>query len=614
MLMEAETVCNHARWPALSGESAKPRGRLSCVGCGVQPPIHSQQTFGFQAMPRSPLDANSGLLPKVDAYYLDWVWETATTQLGMVAAIACIAVEARALGRTLLLPKTICGGRPSACHKPDKMFDLSLLKVVNITTNASCVANVQPTSIAVANTHCQPATLTKLYPRGGRAVLLRLKMFGPGVARWPSCTFSGMHGSQLATGLLASVGNDARFQTGLASRACRALNPAGCDSEQDLHAYVLASLLLVARRQGHVWPSAPPAATSNPYTAALAHSFRTQRAHFRRHAASQPEIPVLPTVIRSRHRVAIKELILPSARCVRMPPKDKRCPRSFGNSQQITLGAMLFATVLRARLVRSDTTTASAGNCNKMLRFQLTEWLDRAPPDRESNAFTVKLRNCSAVADALSSAPPGGRCYSTMLTWHAQQMGVCLNTQLGYAAATLFRLGPHVAYGALFEAAFAFPNETVPEMYDDELRISVHVRHFDAMHSGAENVGVFEGAIRNATNHAKRCALFVASDRRLTVTLFEGVAARLGCRLVNSARGASTGRFTVGEHGVDTGIVVLRDVFLLSHGHVLIGTWGSSLTVLIQELLAARSWGPQFPTVTYYDLGAGACLRRAFIS
>ena len=87
MLMEAETVCNHARWPALSGESAKPRGRLSCVGCGVQPPIHSQQTFGFQAMPRSPLDANSGLLPKVDAYYLDWVWETATTQLGMVAAL-----------------------------------------------------------------------------------------------------------------------------------------------------------------------------------------------------------------------------------------------------------------------------------------------------------------------------------------------------------------------------------------------------------------------------------------------------------------------------------------------------------------------------------------------
>ena len=61
----------------------------------------------------------------------------------------------------------------------------------------------------------------------------------------------------------------------------------------------------------------------------------SQRAHFRRHAASQPEIPVLPTVIRSRHRVAIKELILQqasaaSARCVRMPPEDKRCPRSFG--------------------------------------------------------------------------------------------------------------------------------------------------------------------------------------------------------------------------------------------------------------------------------------------
>ena len=54
-------------------------------------------------------------------------------------------------------------------------------------------------------------------------------------------------------------------------------------------------------------------------------------------------------------------------------------------------------------------------------------------------------------------------------------------------------------------------------------------------------------------------------------------------------------RWQVGE-------VVLRDVFLLARGHLLIGTWGSTLTVLIQELIAARSLGsPVLPTVTYCD-------------
>jgi hypothetical protein len=65
------------------------------------------------------------------------------------------------------------------------------------------------------------------------------------------------------------------------------------------------------------------------------------------------------------------------------------------------------------------------------------------------------------------------------------------------------------------------------------------------------------------------------------------------------------------EHGVDTGVVALRDVTLLSHGHVLIGSWGSTFTLIIQELIASRyrevpdrSSGAVriLPTVTYCDV------------
>ena len=112
---------------------------------------------------------------------------------------------------------------------------------------------------------------------------------------------------------------------------------------------------------------------------------------------------------------------------------------------------------------------------------------------------------------------------------------------------------------------------------------------------------------------ARRCAILLASDRRLSLHSFEAVASRLGCRLVTSPRGSREGKRTYSiEHGIDTDVTVLRDVYLLASGHLLVGAWGSSLTLLIQELIAARYRGaPAVPTVIYCTTPspAAACRR-----
>jgi hypothetical protein len=65
----------------------------------------------------------------------------------------------------------------------------------------------------------------------------------------------------------------------------------------------------------------------------------------------------------------------------------------------------------------------------------------------------------------------------------------------------------------------------------------VHIRHFDDGSLGSEPLGAFEAAIRDAVAaaSAKRCALLVASDRRLTLHLIQDVARRIGCRLARRA-------------------------------------------------------------------------------
>ena len=55
--------------------------------------------------------------------------------------------------------------------------------------------------------------------------------------------------------------------------------------------------------------------------------------------------------------------------------------------------------------------------------------------------------------------------------------------------------------------------------------------------------------------------------------------------------------------------MALRDIYLLARGDVIVGTWGSTLTILAQELIAARTRARVPPTVTYCDLASNACMK-----
>jgi len=240
-------------------------------------------------------------------------------------------------------------------------------------------------------------------------------------------------------------------------------------------------------------------------------------------------------------------------------------------------------------------------DCNGLLRFKAGDRVMLSAADVPP-ASSVDSMDTSEICDLLASsgtnALADGTC-TRLPSTHDQTIPWCL--QRGLKAHPLFALGPHAALGAVFDSAFALRNENRPAWLDEEeLRISVHIRHFDDGSLGAEPLGAFEAAIREAiaAASAKRCALLVASDRRLTLHLMEDVARRTGCRLATSARRAPARDYSA-EHGEDTGAVLLQDVFLLARGQVLIGSWGSTLTLLVQGLVAARSVGLRLPTVTY---------------
>lgn len=335
--------------------------------------------------------------------------------------------------------------------------------------------------------------------------------------------------------------------------------------------------------------------------------------------ALQRSIPVLPVEQVNEKRAAIAELLRQpahgaSAGCLQLPD-DRKCPQSFGNLQSMVLSALIGAHAMGAMVHMRTLMT-----CNGLMHFKMsggpgvTQRAQLAFGRRKKRVVNV---GASELCHRLTTPGFGlnsNECLGLSALEHGQMASLCLQRRrrASAAATTLFALGPHAAYGHVFDATFALRNQTVaPSTWwlDDELRISVHIRHFDADDTGAESLQTFEEAIREAAAGAKRCAVLLASDRRLTLQLMSEAVAKVGCRVFSSPRGDKE-RDYAAEHGEDVGEVVLRDVFLLAEGHVLIGTWGSTLTVLIQQLIAARSPGrpPHLPTVQYCDLSHGQCM------
>ena len=344
-------------------------------------------------------------------------------------------------------------------------------------------------------------------------------------------------------------------------------------------------------------------------------------------------IPIASVDDHATRRAAINRLLTASEGCKArrcpciLPSLHVKCPRSFGNNIHRLLSDLMLSFVEGARL-----NLVSPLDCNGLLRPKIkggycshchqnlssTSGAGRIthPVELMGNgsagfASTLLARErlswpkeaCSSVDSSYNDFP--------RISFHAQEMTILKFTR-SRAARVLFGLGAHVAFGAVFDATFDIVDPTGGVNYrfgDDELRIGVHVRHMRPWYNGNESVDVFAEAIHEAVvgdraAHSssltkRRCAILLATDRRLALRTYEIVAAREGCRLVIAPRGEEQSSYNR-EHGADTGVVVLRDLHLLAQAHVLIGTWGSTLTLTAQELMAARfDGGPILPTVRY---------------
>lgn len=117
------------------------------------------------------------------------------------------------------------------------------------------------------------------------------------------------------------------------------------------------------------------------------------------------------------------------------------------------------------------------------------------------------------------------------------------------------------------------------------VRVSVHLRHREACQSGEELLTPVVNAVRQLVA-GRRCQVLVASDRRHALQLLTPLVAP--CEVISVERGIgfSRGRFV--ENGVDAGETAAADIELLARGDHLVGTFGSTFTLLIQALIAHR--------------------------
>jgi len=149
----------------------------------------------------------------------------------------------------------------------------------------------------------------------------------------------------------------------------------------------------------------------------------------------------------------------------------------------------------------------------------------------------------------------------------------------------------------------------------------VHLRHrgLDCLDRGRACIAPFAAAVgllvraanasRAARGEAPGCAVLFASDRRLSASLFRPVALGLGCAFLRSERERQTDVRNGADNGEDTGVTAMRDVHLLAQASDLVGSFGSTLTLTAQELLASQYVpGERVSSVVLCHTSATSCL------
>ena len=266
--------------------------------------------------------------------------------------------------------------------------------------------------------------------------------------------------------------------------------------------------------------------------------------------------------------------------------------------------------------------------------FSLEPWLLACQPPNPSDSV-------------VSYGPSGQQQQAAALALQ----GSSLTVEQQRHAAQLFALGADYAFGVLFRAAFSF-RPFVAEATEEQLArtlgrgspsgaykynhgwrqdpcafwLAVHVRHQDEGDRGDRpgDVRAFGGAIRRAvlTANASSCVVLVATDREPTFELLRGLVVAQSCTFMRAAlpasgipernpenkehgerasegamRDVSAAYRTCLHHKWSPRIYLrLQDVFtisaqvhLLSFADAIIGTFGSSYSMLLTSLVAAGS-------------------------
>ena len=213
-------------------------------------------------------------------------------------------------------------------------------------------------------------------------------------------------------------------------------------------------------------------------------------------------MPVLPIERIHEKRAAIGQLLnRPAAAarsgCIQLPA-DRNCPRSFGNQLSHVLSALMSAHVLGARVQAS-----TAMDCNALLRFKIDpqRMVSRRKPRRVVNVPMTEL--CQRLGQ------PGyglnrDECLGLDGLDHGQMLALTI-ASCKNAPSDLIALGPHAALGSIFDHSFSLRNDSAVQRWeDDEIRISVHVRHFESHDDGhdPQSLQAYEDAVRESLGKA----------------------------------------------------------------------------------------------------------------
>ena len=331
-------------------------------------------------------------------------------------------------------------------------------------------------------------------------------------------------------------------------------------------------------------------------------------------------VPILPFKDLNETRASLmlrltQPLERSNTKCVQLPPRQD-CASNFVGWQKGLLPALLASHALQAHPITPVAPPAAqpaamptSSECDDQLQLKTPERWVAASAEIGHQTFELDASDQCEWLRSSTSTLNANECLvlPEISAYYGQEAAWCLeqrDSEENHISA-LFALGPHVAYGAVFDAAFRLLDEQVPTWRGDEIRISVHLDFLNARgHSVRQTMGAIEKEVRRLlVDQPRKCTVLAVSSRRqqlapsevIEAQLIEQIAEKVGCRLLlPPARKAQ----------------VLGDLFFLAHGHVLVGTFGSAHTTIIQQLIAARSTGyPVLPTVTLCEVWQHKCLK-----